>query len=311
MKKFFKVLVVAFFCFILVKGTGTYIFVHSVDGKEASHSENVKTDPIDSTKNERVNVLILGVDAKDSKSAQKARTDTMMLATFDIKEKKIDIISIPRDTRTVISGRKKKEKINHAHAYGGVDLSVKTVKDFLSVPVNYYVKINYKGLSKIIDDLGGVEVDVPMDMKYYDPYAKPPLKINLKKGRQILDSDKAMQFVRFRKGYKNQDLGRIGAQHAFLEALAKKMMQPQTILKLPTLVKTFKTYVQTDIPIFKMTSYAMSAKEINMEDIHMYTVPGEARMIDKISYYIPNMDKTQKMLDEIFKIKESKENTNQ
>ncbi|MBF8982156.1 LCP family protein [Lutibacter sp. B2] len=308
MKKFLNVLVVAFFCFVLVMSTGTYIFLHSVEKKESSNSEIVKTDRIDSNKNERVNVLILGVDAEDFKSAQNARTDTMMLATFDIKEKKVDIISIPRDTRTVIRGRKKQEKINHAHAYGGVDLSVKTVKDFLSVPVNYYVKINYKGLSKIIDDIGGIEVDVPMDMKYYDPYAKPPLKINLKKGKQILDSNKAMQFVRFRKGYKNQDLGRIEAQHEFLKALSKKMMQPQTIIKLPTLLKTFKTYVQTDIPISKMTYYAMLAKEINMEDIHMYTVPGEAKAIDKISYYIPDMDKTQKMLDEIFKRNESKEN---
>ncbi|QEK12041.1 LytR family transcriptional regulator [Crassaminicella thermophila] len=300
MKKFLKVLIIAFICFVVVMTSGTYIFLNSISkGDSYSHEKPVSEDALPKKK-ERVNVLIVGVDAKDSKSSKYARTDTIMLATFNPDTKKIDLISIPRDTRTVIRGRTKKDKINHAHVYGGINLSMKAVKDLLGVPVHYYVKINYTGLAKIVDDVGGVEVDVPMDMHYYDPKADPPLKINLKKGRQVLDSNKAMQFLRFRKGYINQDLGRIDAQHTFLTALADKLLKPQIITKLPKLVKTFNTYVDTNMPITTMTSYALQAKDIKLEDINMITIPGESKLINGLWYYIPDMNKLQIIIDEIF-----------
>lgn len=300
MKKFLKVLIIAFICFAIVMTSGTYIFLNSISKGESYPNGKPISEDVLPKKKERVNVLIVGVDAKDSESSKYARTDTMMLATFNPNTKKVDLISIPRDTRVVIRGRTGKDKINHAHVYGGIDLSMKAVKDLLGIPVHYYVKINYTGVAKIVDDIGGVEVDVPMDMYYYDPKADPPLKINLKKGRQVLDSNKAMQFLRFRKGYTNQDLGRIDAQHTFLTALADKLLSPQIITKLPKLVKTFNTYVDTNMPISTMTSYALQAKDIKLEAINMITIPGEAKLINGLWYYIPDMNKIQIILDEIF-----------
>ncbi|WZL71564.1 LCP family protein [Clostridiaceae bacterium 35-E11] len=300
MKKFLKVLMVSFICFVIVMSTGTYIFINSVSRGQSYNDEESEKQKNLPKKEERVNVLVVGVDAKDAQNTNGARTDTMMLATFDPDTKDVDIISIPRDSRVVIRGHKGKDKINHAHAYGGIELSMKAVKDFLGVPVHYYVKIDYEGLGKVVDDIGGVEIDVPMDMQYYDPYADPPLRINLKKGKQVLDSNKAMQFVRFRKGYQDQDLGRINAQHTFLMALANKLLQPQTIINLPKLVKTFNTYVDTDMPVSTMLNYALQARKIKLENIHMITVPGEPKLINGIWYYIPNENEIKNMINNIF-----------
>ncbi|MCT4621429.1 MAG: LCP family protein [Marinisporobacter sp.] len=300
MKKFFKVLIIAFFCFTIVMGTGAYILTSSVNVKGQGYGNEGIGEDESPKKEERVNVLVVGVDAKDIESAKRARTDTMMLATFDPNTKQVDIISIPRDTRVVIRGRRSKDKINHAHAYGGMDLSMKAVKDLLGVPVHYYVEINYAAVGKVVDDVGGVEINVPMNMKYYDPKADPPLKINLKKGKQVLDSDKAMQFLRFRKGYINQDLGRIDAQHDFLKALADKILSPAIITKLPKLVRTFNTYVDTNMPITTMGSYALQAKDLKIEDINMVTIPGEPKKINGLWYYVPDMDQTKTIVKQIF-----------
>ncbi|WP_165000335.1 LCP family protein [Anaerophilus nitritogenes] len=305
MKSFFKVLIIAFTCFTIAMVTGTYIFLTDISKGQSYSDEKITNEDTPPEKKERVNVLVVGVDAKDKKSSEKARTDTIMLASFDPDTKKVDVISIPRDTRTLIRGRKGQDKINHAHAYGGIDLSMKAVKDLLGVPVHYYVRINYTGVAKIIDDIGGVEVDVPINMNYYDPKADPPLRINLKKGRQVLDSDKSMQFLRYRKGnngggYPDGDIGRINAQHNFLTALSDKLLSPKTIVRLPKLLSTFTTYVDTNMPVSQMTSYAMYAKDINREDIHMVTIPGVPKMINGISYYVPDMKNTEKMIQEIF-----------
>ncbi|MFT9495568.1 LCP family protein [Anaerosolibacter sp.] len=295
MKKFFKILVVAFVCFALMMGTGLYIFLNSISSGAGSENETI---PEDAPRgNEPVNVLIVGVDAKDAKNANGVRTDTIMVANFDPKTKAVNIISIPRDTRVIIRGHKGQDKINHAHAYGGIDLAMKTVKDFLGINVDYYVRIDYKALGQIVDDLGGVEVDVPMNMKYTDPYADPPLKINLQKGLQVLDGGKAMQFVRFRKGYTDQDLGRIEAQHTFLKAVADKLLSPQTILKLPKLAKTFGTYVDTNMPASAIASYAAQAPGINMDSINMLTIPGEPKLISGIWYFIADKEKMNTMLE--------------
>ncbi|MFZ5969527.1 MAG: LCP family protein [Bacillota bacterium] len=298
MKKFLKVLLISFICFAVVMSTGAYIFIKSISGETGSLNPGIGEDLPEGK--ERVNVLIVGIDAKDAQNSGTSRTDTMMVATFDPKTKRVDIISIPRDTRVVIRGHKGKDKINHAHAYGGIDLATKAVKDLLGIQIHYYVKIDYNGLGKIVDDLGGVEVDVPMNMKYSDPYADPPLKIDIKKGKQVLDGNKAMQFVRFRKGYTDQDLGRINAQQMFLTAVADKLLEPQTIIKLPKLLKTFSTYVETDMPVSTMSSYAVKAAGMSTNDIHMSTVPGEPKLISGIWYYIPDMVQLEAQMKEIF-----------
>ncbi|MBS3994742.1 MAG: LCP family protein, partial [Alkaliphilus sp.] len=176
MKKFLKTFIFAFIIFVLIMVLGYYVFLNSISKGQGTENKDAPAD------GEPVNILIVGVDAKDTNASEGARTDTIMLATFNPTSKLLDIISIPRDTRVKIAGRKGEDKINHAYAFGGIENAIETVEGFLNVKINYYVKVDYKGLIKLVDDIGGIEIDVPMDMKYNDPYSDPPIKIDLKKG---------------------------------------------------------------------------------------------------------------------------------
>lgn len=254
-------------------------------------------------KNSRLNVLVFGVDATSKEDAQSTRSDSIMLLSIEPSGANPVLLSIPRDTRVEIPGRKSLDKINHAHAYGGPNLLVATVEKLLGIKINHYVRINYKSVEQVVDALGGVEIDVPMNMKYNDPYSKPPLKINIKKGLQTLDGENSIHFLRYRKGYSNQDLGRIEAQQQFAKALTDKLISPVTLIKIPQLIDIFHNNVDTNISKAKMLSYGTKALQIDTEELLKMTLPGTSSYIGNISYYL--VDK-----EELSDIKEMLSNKN-
>ena len=237
-------------------------------------------------KNERVNVLVFGVDSSSKEESDRSRSDSIMLVTIDAEREKPAVISIPRDTRVKIPGRKNFDKINHAHAYGGPELLVETVEQLFDININYYVRINYNAVIEVVDALGGVEIDVPLNMKYSDPYATPPLNINIKKGLQVLNGEQSVQFMRFRKGYANQDLGRIQAQQQFVHALLDKVISPSTILKVPELIDIVYKNVDTNIPKKEMISLGLAASSIDTENLNKITLEGTPKTMSGISYYV-------------------------
>ncbi len=309
MKYFIKVFVVSFLIFTMTISGGLFFVTSKISGiqDEIGGAAEAENDSVELDEKDKgvVNVLLMGVDSLDAKKSN-TRTDTMMLLSFDPKTSKASVVSIPRDTRVKIRGRSGYDKINAANVYGGVDLAVKTVKDLLGVPVHHYVKVDYQALFKTVDDIGGVEVDVPIRMKYNDPYASPPLHIDLQKGKQVLDGSKAMQFLRFRKGskgypgYPDQDLGRIKAQQSFLDATIRKLLTPSSILKIPDYVQTLFMYVETDMRIKDMLDMAYMAKEINPDEMTKTTLPGTATMINGISYYQVKQADIDAIKEEIF-----------
>lgn len=286
MKHFFKIFSVFFLLFTLILGIFTYFYFEK-DEQDKTVKVKTETQELDiKEKKERVNILLMGIDALDGNyEGNKSRTDTMMILSIDPKTDTAFMLSIPRDSRVKIRGRQGMDKINHAHAYGGVDLALKTAKDLLQIPIHHYIRVDYKALFKTIDDIGGVEIDVPMNMKYSDPYATPPLSINLKKGKQILDGQKSMEYLRYRKGYSNQDLGRINAQQLFLQAVIEKVMSPSSIIKVPQYIETMYMYVDTDMSKKDMLDLAKDAIKIDPKKIQKQTVPGESTTISGISYY--------------------------
>ncbi|MEG0970812.1 MAG: LCP family protein, partial [Acidaminococcaceae bacterium] len=141
---------------------------------------------LDETLNRRINVLILGIDDGDSEDFEgPKRTDAMLVASFDPDHNEVALVSIPRDTRVQIPGRVGLDKINHAHAYGGVLLAKQTVANLLKIPIHYYVLLNWQGFIDVINIIGGVDMYVEDNMNYEDPYAD--LKIHITKGYQHLD----------------------------------------------------------------------------------------------------------------------------
>ena len=193
-KTFFKTFFISLILFSAIWGGFIYKTVIKAEGEQGEYQyKETFIDRLIEGKDD-ITFLLLGVDSKDVSQTSGIRTDTMMLCRLDTSTGEISILSIPRDTKARIRGRKYEEKINHAHSYGGPELSVKAVKDLLGIDLEYYVKVDYNIVKEMVDIIGGVDIYVPMDMKYSDPVADPPLYIDLKKGYQTLDGDKALQF---------------------------------------------------------------------------------------------------------------------
>ena len=299
-KKFATSFLISFLCFALVFfAFGEKLFV-AMGSSEVSNEDYDENDDNVGKKNDKNEILFLmmGVDANGVKNYKGIRTDTMMLFKVNFNEGSIDVLSIPRDTRVAIKG--KLDKVNHAHSFGGTDLTMQTLKDFLNIDLDYYVKVDYKAVMAIVDAIGGVEIDVPQRMKYSDPYANPPLKIDLQPGLQVLDGKNAHDFLRFRKGYAEGDMGRINAQQMFLKELIKQTLTPKNILKLPALIETYFDYVETNIPLKMMTKAALSANKIKMESMTTTTIPGEPQRIKGVDYWIADDEALKLILNEKF-----------
>ncbi|MFZ5943897.1 MAG: LCP family protein, partial [Bacillota bacterium] len=193
--------------------------------------------PIGQEKNGPYTVLIIGTDERDN---EPSRSDTLILASLFPNEKQVKMLSIPRDTRVKIPGRKNLEKISHAHAYGGAELAQKTVEDFLDKTVDFYIEVNFQGFKNIIDTLGGVTLNVEKRMLY------PEEDIDLQPGLQKLNGYDALAYVRFRSDGKG-DIGRVERQQKFLSAMADHVKSFATIPKIPSLIKEINTHVKTDM----------------------------------------------------------------
>ncbi|MGL5256840.1 MAG: LCP family protein [Proteocatella sp.] len=302
MKKFLKIFLVLFVIFSMIFSTVMYAFYkndvdEAVEENKPSAEDSFENLDVSNYK-DRVNVLLMGVDTLENEGDGKGtRTDTIMVLSIDPTTKTGFILSLPRDTRVKLANGGDYDKVNHAHSYGGTELAISTIKDFLQIPIHHYVKLDYRALFKTVDDLGGIEVDVPIDMKYKDTRSEPPLNVDLKKGVQTLNGEQAMGFVRFRKGYPNQDLGRIQAQQAFLDALIKKMTSPASIMNIPNYIDTMSKYVETDMDMKTMLIVAKQALSVDTARIEKKTVPGEPDMINGVSYYEPNAEELSAMLD--------------
>ncbi|NLW22220.1 MAG: LCP family protein [Tissierellia bacterium] len=299
-KTFFRTFFISLILFSAIWGGFIYKTVIKAEGEQGEYQyKETFIDRLIEGKDD-ITFLLLGVDSKDVSQTSGIRTDTMMLCRLDTSTGEISILSIPRDTKARIRGRKYEEKINHAHSYGGPELSVKAVKDLLGIDLEYYVKVDYNIVKEMVDIIGGVDIYVPMDMKYSDPVADPPLYIDLKKGYQTLDGDKALQFLRFRKGYADQDLGRIRAQQEFMKAAIEKALRPANIVNIPQMIKSYYNNVETNIPLDLIMKFAVHAKSFDTEGMKMATLPGHSEYIGGVSYFIPDEYETSRLVQSLF-----------
>lgn len=223
---------------------------------------------------ERTNILILGTDVEYSRRGKimPTRSDTILVASLDPVSKQVNVLSIPRDSRVHIPGRHGYDKINAAMAYGGPMLTAQTVSDFLQVPIHHWVVVKLGGVENLVNALGGVEVDVERNMQYFDRSAG--LRISLKKGRQVLDGEKAHQYIRFRHDAFG-DIGRVQRQQQFLQAVSQKLLDPMTVMRFPQLIEVAKANVETSLSTPAMLQYANWGKGLTMDAVHMVMVPGE------------------------------------
>lgn len=326
-KRFFSIVFLFVFSFIVLASIGTAGYLHFNKDKLARNENNNKSEEKGGimdffnkkSKKIRTNVAIFGVDEDE------IRTDVIIVATFNSETSKIDLVSIPRDTRVFLTDATLQEmrsrkyyvpdtcKINEVHAYAGKEkaneYSVKEVERLLGIKIDYYVKMNLEGFRKIVDEMGGVEIDLPRDFYYVDNSGG--LYINLKAGKQTLNGAQAEQLVRWRKDNRGGgygDLGRINTQQLFLKAFAKQALSPKNIVNAPSIIKTLFKYVETDVNLNDALNYVKYLNDIDLDNINMTTIPGDARMIGGISYFIHDEEGTRELVDEIFFSDDKREN---
>lgn len=213
-------------------------------------------------------------------------TDTMLLVHCNPKTAQIKVLSIPRDTWVDLSGYSF-SKINAANAQGGPALSAIAVHNVLGgVPIDRYVRVNVQGVEDLVEALGGVTVYVPFDMKYQDD--SQHLYINLKAGKQHLNGEQALQFLRFRHDGRG-DIGRIQRQQLLLRALFEQALNPGTLLRIPKVFSAIKKHLDTNLSLEEFAALGQFAFKSGKKNVDMLMLPGEAGTLgDGGSYWLPD-----------------------
>lgn len=235
-------------------------------------------------------------------------TDTIMLCSYDPKTQEASILSIPRDT---FVGKNKKnatgyDKINALYQISP-EKTVQAVSKLTGIDIKYYLNIDTEALREVVDSIGGVYFDVPIDMDYDD--SSQNLHIHMKKGYQLLDGDKAEQVVRFRHNnngtsypteYGDNDLGRMRTQREFLQAVTKKLATPSTLTKVNELIKIANNNVTTNLDLSLAKDYAPYAVEFKSENLKTATLPGTPELCNGVWIYTHNTTETKKVVEELF-----------
>lgn len=236
------------------------------------------------TAKDKIIVMIMGVDEREG---DVGRSDTLMIATLDPKKKKAALLSIPRDTRVKIRGHGF-DKINAAYAYGGHALTQDTVEDLIGVHMEHHILINIKSFKKIIDAIGGVDINVEKRMYYEDVWDDDGgLLIDLQPGLQHMDGDTAITYVRYRD--EEGDIGRIRRQQKFMQAVMDKITSPSIIPRIPSIIKEVVGSVQTDLSVKQLIEFATSLKDAQKSGLQAEMLPGKPMYIDGVSYWIPDL----------------------
>jgi len=273
--------VLAAFIFLGAALAGAYFASSSLEDKPVMTKQE-KEELL--TAKDKSTIMIMGVDER---ADDVGRSDTLMIATIDPKLDQAALLSIPRDTRVKIKGHGY-DKINSAYAYGGEKLTQSTVEDFLGVNMDHYIIVNVKAFQRIIDAIGGVDIDVEKRMYYEDPWDDDGgLLIDLRPGLQHMDGKTAVTYVRYRD--EEGDIGRIKRQQAFMQACMDKVTSPSIIPKLPSVIAEVFESVKTDLSVRQLLEFAGSLQKAKNHGLKTEMVPGRPMYIEGISYWIPKV----------------------
>lgn len=245
----------------------------------------------------KLNVLVAGYDSSINGPP---RADTIIVASINLNTNKIGLLFIPRDTRVKINGHGY-DRINSAHAYGGIELLNETVEDFLNIKLDYYLETDFQGFEEIIDLIGGIDIHINKPLRYKDEAGG--VNINLPAGDVHLNGEKALQYVRYR-GDKLGDIGRVARQQKFIEAVMKKATSSSVILNLPSIYNEVRNSVNTNIPIEDVSPFVKLAKKADLNNLKTEMVPGKPEYINGASYWIADEEGLDIMVNNLIRSKE-------
>ena len=257
-----------------------------IDSEQQTGGETEGQDNLPPARQRRSNcftILLSGLDDHNGGS------DTNILVMVDADQGAINAVSVPRDT--LIHTDWNVPKFNSAYNVGGIERLQAELANLLGIPVDYYVAVDLEGFVELVDAIGGVNFDVPIDMNYDDP--TQDLHIHFQKGMQYLNGEDALKVVRFRHnndgtGYGTEDIGRIQTQQNFLMAVAKQMLSTLSLDMLGTYADLFLKYVDTELTVGNLVWLGQQVLTMGMDNIHFFTLPGEGKNLVDVPFWDGN-----------------------
>ncbi|MGM0902875.1 MAG: LytR family transcriptional regulator [Bacillota bacterium] len=278
---------------LLLISLGTYLFTvyrsltTAVDTMHEPIQREREPRPVTFEKKEPFAVLMLGVDEREG---DKGRSDTVIALAVNPEKNSIKMLSIPRDTRTEIVGRGTQDKINHAYAFGGVEMSMDTVENFLDVPIEYYIKVNMEGFQEIVDSVGGITVN--------NEFAFTQDKIQFAEGTINLDGKEALAYVRMRKQDPTGDFGRQKRQRQVIQGVISKGASLNSLTNFGDIFTALGNNVKTNITFDEMVdiqgNYRSAAGNIEQMKLNV-----TGSYIGGISYQLVSAEEQQRVQNEL------------
>ncbi|MTH55046.1 LytR family transcriptional regulator [Bacillus mangrovi] len=266
----------------------------SFQGLERGEKSELREQAVELAK-DPVSILIMGVEDY-STGGKGGRSDTLIVMTLNPKEKSMKMLSIPRDTLVDVEGHGE-TKITHAYSYGGKELTVQTVEDFLDIPIDYYATVNFEAFKKVIDELGGVEVDVPFDFSEKSDVTGK--RIYFKEGKQTLDGEEALAYARMRKQDPRGDFGRNDRQKEIITAIIKKATSPQNILKVDDIANQISENVETNLRISEAMGFQQKYSGFKTSQIDQLKIEGEDLNLQSGYYFQPLEEELEQLKDQL------------
>ncbi|MEH7481187.1 LytR family transcriptional regulator [Neobacillus drentensis] len=253
---------------------------------ERKHSEK-REEPVSLQEKDPFSVLMLGVDEREGDTG---RSDTMIVLTVNPNNKSVKMLSIPRDTRTEIVGKGKQDKINHAYAFGGIPMAMDTVENFLDIPIDYFIEVNMKGFTDMVDAVGGVKVQNDLDFTQ-DGFHFP-------KGELTLNGKKALSYTRMRKQDPRGDFGRQARQRQIIEGVVKEGASLSSLTKYSDIFTVLGKNVKTNLTFDQMVAIQNGYKDVETS-IQQMELKEEGTRINNIYYGLVSAEEKQRVQNEL------------
>ncbi|MCH1627848.1 LytR family transcriptional regulator [Fredinandcohnia quinoae] len=278
-KKWPKIVgIISLILVLAVGGYAIYLYqsVASTVGKmhEERGPSDKRVEEVNISESDPLSILLVGVDER---KGDKGRTDSIVVVSVNPKQKSMQMLSIPRDTRVEIVGKGTEDKINHAYAFGGIDMTIDTIEHFLDVPIDYFVKVNMEGFQQIIDSLGGIEVQNTFAFSYGGN--------DFPEGHLSLKGSEALNYSRMRYEDPKGDFGRQDRQKQVIKGIVDKGASFSSITKFDDILEALEGNVTTNMSFDEMKSIQANYKEAR-HNVDQFTIKGTGKTLDKWYYIV-------------------------
>ncbi|KAF0996633.1 LytR family transcriptional regulator [Geobacillus sp. TFV-3] len=273
---------VAGLCVVLLAGVGMFAYsvYHNVKQTANEMHEQVnwkskkRDEDVSFKRKTPISILLIGVDER---KGDRGRADSLIVMTVNPNKQSIDMLSVPRDTRTEIIGKGTEDKINHSYAFGGVEMAMATVEHFLDIPIDYYIKVNMEGFRDIVDAVGGVTVNNPFTFTYEGTH--------FPKGEITLNGDEALKYSRMRKEDPRGDFGRQDRQKQIIQAIIEKGASFSSLTNYSDVLAAIGKNVKTNLTFEEMKEIQANYKDARKQ-IKQLHITGQGTKINGIYYLI-------------------------